>query len=42
MAEPNVPPIGVFSDFILFFWAEIIVAGCLLVGVFTWIFRPAK
>ena len=41
-SQPNVPTIGVFSDFISFFWAEIIVAGCLLVGVFTWIFRPAK
>ena len=41
-SQPNVPPIGVFSDFISFFWAELIVAACLLIGVFTWIFRPAK
>ena len=41
-SQPNVPPIGVFSDFISFFWAEIIVAACLLIGVFTWIFRPSK
>ena len=41
-SQPNVPPIGVFSDFVSFFWAEIIVAGCLFVGTFTWIFRPNK
>ena len=41
-SQPNVPTIGVFSDFISFFWAELIVAACLLIGVFTWIFRPTK
>ena len=41
-SQPNVPAIGVFSDFVSFFWAELIVAACLLIGVFTWIFRPAK
>ena len=41
-SQPNVPPIGVFSDFISFFWAEIIVAACLLIGTFTWILRPNK
>jgi len=41
-SQPNVPPIGVDSDFVSFFWAEIIVAACLLIGTFTWIFRPTK
>ncbi|HEX3100196.1 MAG TPA: DUF4436 family protein, partial [Pyrinomonadaceae bacterium] len=41
-SQPNVPPIGVFSDFIAFFWAEIIVAACLLISTFTWIFRSSK
>ncbi len=41
-SQPNVPPIGVLSDFLAFFWAEIIVGGCLLTGVFTWVFRPSK
>ncbi len=41
-SQPNVPPIGVFSDFISFFWAEIIVAACLLICTFTWIFRSSK
>ncbi len=41
-SQPNVPPIGVFSDFISFFWAEIIVAACLLIGTFAWILRPTK
>ncbi|MBV9241924.1 MAG: DUF4436 family protein [Acidobacteria bacterium] len=41
-SQPNVPPIGVFSDFVAFFWAEILVAFCLLATVFTWVFRAAK
>jgi hypothetical protein len=38
-SQPNVPPIGVFSDFVGFFWAEILVGACLLATVFTWVFR---
>jgi hypothetical protein len=41
-SQPNVPPIGVFSDFMGFFWAEILVGLCLLATVFTWVFRTAK
>jgi Domain of unknown function (DUF4436) len=40
-SQPGVPPIGVFSDFIAFFWAEVILALCLLTLVFTWLLRPA-
>jgi hypothetical protein len=38
-AMPAVPPIGVLSDFISFFWAEIVVAICLVIGVVTWLKR---
>jgi hypothetical protein len=38
-AMPAVPPIGVLSDFISFFWAEIIVAVSLAIGVLTWFKR---
>lgn len=39
-SQPGVPPIGVFSDFAAFFWAEVILALCLLAIVFTWLLRP--
>jgi len=41
-SQPNIPPIGVYGDFLSFFWAEILVGACLLVSVFTWVFRAAK
>jgi hypothetical protein len=41
-AQPGTPPIGTYSDFISFFWAEVIIALCLIILVFTWILRPAK
>jgi uncharacterized membrane protein YphA (DoxX/SURF4 family) len=41
-SQPNVPPIGVYSDFISFFWCEILIAACLLVTLFVWILRPMK
>ncbi len=41
-SQPNVPPIGVYSDFISFFWCEVIVGACLLVALFVWILRPSK
>lgn len=41
-SQPNVPPIGVYSDFVSFFWAETLVGLCLLITVFTWVFRAAK
>jgi hypothetical protein len=41
-AQPGTPPIGTYSDFISFFWAEVIIALCLVVLVFTWLLRPVK
>lgn len=41
-AQPGAPPIGTYSDFISFFWAEVIIALCLVILVFTWLLRPAK
>lgn len=41
-AQPGTPPIGTYSDFISFFWAEVIIALCLVILVFTWVLRPAK
>jgi len=40
-SQPGVPPIGAFSDFISFFWAEVILAMCLLAIIFMWLLRPA-
>lgn len=39
-AQPGTPAIGTYSDFISFFWAEVIIALCLVVLVFTWLLRP--
>ncbi|HEY0319884.1 MAG TPA: DUF4436 family protein [Pyrinomonadaceae bacterium] len=39
-SQPGVPPIGTFSDFISFFWAEVILALCLMTILFTWLLRP--
>ena len=41
-AQPGTPPIGTYSDFISFFWTEVIIALCLVILVFTWLLRPAK
>ncbi len=40
-AQPAVPPIGTFSDYTSFLWAEVILALSLLTIVFTWLMRPA-
>lgn len=40
-SQPGVPPIGTYSDFIAFFWAEVLIALCLLSIIFTWVLRPA-
>lgn len=40
-SQPGVPPIGTYSDFISFFWAEVLLALCLLAIIFIWLFRPA-
>jgi hypothetical protein len=39
-SQPAVPPIGTLSDFIAFFWAEVILALCLLSILFVWLIRP--
>jgi hypothetical protein len=39
-SQPGAPPIGTFSDFISFFWAEVIIAMCLIAVVMTWLLRP--
>jgi hypothetical protein len=38
-SQPGTPPIGTLSDFIAFFWAEVIVALALLSVVLRWITR---
>jgi hypothetical protein len=38
-AQPGTPPVGTYSDFISFFWAEVIIALCLVALVFTWVAR---
>ena len=40
-SQPGVPPIGTYSDFISFFWAEVLLALCLLAIIFIWLSRPA-
>ena len=38
-SQPGTPPIGTLSDFIAFFWAEVIIALSLLAVVLRWIIR---
>ncbi len=38
-SQPGTPPIGTLSDFIAFFWAEVIIALALLSVVLRWIIR---
>jgi hypothetical protein len=40
-AQPGTPPVGTYADFISFFWAEVIIALCLVALVFTWVLRKA-
>jgi len=37
--QPGVPPVGVFSDYISFIWAELIVAISTVIVVWTWIVK---
>jgi hypothetical protein len=39
-SQPGVPPIGTFTDYLSFFWAEVILALGLLTILFTWLLRP--
>ena len=38
-SQPGTPPIGTLSDFIAFFWAEVIIAFSLLAVVLRWLIR---
>ena len=40
-SQPGIPPIGTYSDFIAFFWAEVILSLSLLTIIITWLLRPA-
>ena len=37
--QPGVPPVGVLVDYIIFIWAELIVAASAVVIVWTWLLR---
>jgi hypothetical protein len=41
-SQPNVPPIGVYSDFLSYLWCEIIVGVCLMACLAAWVLRSAK
>ena len=41
-SQPGTPPIGTLSDFIAFFWAEMIIALCLLTLLALWLKRAPK
>jgi hypothetical protein len=38
-SQPGTPPIGTMSDFLAFFWAEVIIALSLLAVVLRWLIR---
>ena len=37
--QPGVPPVGAFSDYVTFIWAELIVAVSAVVTVWHWLLR---
>jgi hypothetical protein len=37
--QPGVPPLGAFSDYLSYMWAESIVAACTIISIWTWISR---
>ena len=37
--QPGVPPLGAFSDYLSYMWAEWIVAACTIISIWTWISR---
>jgi hypothetical protein len=37
--QPGVPPLGAFSDYLSYMWAESIVAACTIISIWTWITR---
>jgi hypothetical protein len=41
--QPSAPPIGAFSDYVTFIWAELIVAVSAVITVWQWLLRaPSK
>ena len=40
-AQPFVPPVGILTDYLSFFGAEVLLALSLLTILFTWLIRPA-
>lgn len=39
-SQPGTPPIGTYSDFIAFFWVEVLIALSLLTILVLWLVRP--
>lgn len=37
--QPGIPPLGAFSDYISYLWAESIVVMCTIISIWTWISR---
>lgn len=37
--QPGVPPVGAFVDYVVFVWAELIVAASAVIVVWTWLLR---
>jgi hypothetical protein len=37
--QPGVPPLGAFSDYLSYLWAEWIVTACAIISIWTWITR---
>jgi hypothetical protein len=37
--QPSVPPVGVFGDYVSFFWSELIVATSTVVAAWSWIMK---
>lgn len=40
--QPGVPPLGAFSDYLSYFWAEVIVATSTIIAIWTWIARRRR
>jgi Domain of unknown function (DUF4436) len=40
--QPGVPPVGAFSDYVAFIWAELIVAVCAVITVWHWLLRAPQ
>ncbi len=41
-SQPNIPPIGVYSDFMSYIWCEVIIGACLAACLIAWVLRPTK